>query len=140
MRRRRLLLVVGVVALLGVAGVALLTLLSGPAPTPAVTLENFRLLRHGISERQVEAFLGKPEEASGPTSNTLPVRSGTYSGYLHWRDGNVHISLLFQAGRLWQGQTVLRDPAKNLADDRIVASLRPAEESFLDRIRRLLPW
>ncbi len=59
MFRRRLLLVVGAVVLLGVAGFFLFLWLTNP--TPGVTWDNFRRLRKGMSERNVEAFLGEPQ-------------------------------------------------------------------------------
>jgi hypothetical protein len=96
MRRRRLLLVVGAVALLGVAGFVLLVWLMSPTPTPGVTtptpapvpgvtLENFLRLRKGMSTRDVEALLGKPDE----TLRVTPLRA-----QLLWH-GKLEISLNF---------------------------------------------
>lgn len=135
-RRRRLLLVRGAVALLGVAGFALLTWLSGPAPAPGVTLENFRRLQKGMSVRDVEALLGKPLQASGAFSNTWPTRSGTYSASLSWCSGNLMIVLEFKAGRVWNGRTLI-DSSPGFANYRIGEYLR-SDESLLNRIRRLL--
>ncbi len=137
MRRRRLLFIVAAMALLGVAGFVWLTWVSDPAPTPGVTLENFRHLRKGMPESYVEALLGKPQQATGEFSNTFKARSGSYSGSLHWRNGNFHISLQFNAGRLSGGHTALVDFGPPF-DYKMVESLRPAEESLLSRIRKSL--
>jgi hypothetical protein len=58
MRQCRVLLGVGAV----VVGYAFLAWLMRPGPVPAITWENFRRLRVGMSAKNVEALLGKPHE------------------------------------------------------------------------------
>ena len=58
MRRRRLLLGSGALALLGLAGMLVVTQLlrAGPAITPA----SYERIREGMTEAEVEAVLGGP--------------------------------------------------------------------------------
>jgi len=56
-RRRRLLLAVGAVSLLGVAGFALSLWFT--SPTPGVTWENHRRLRVGMALSDVKALFGE---------------------------------------------------------------------------------
>lgn len=72
MGRRRLLLGVGAVVLLG--GLALFHWLT--APTPGVTWDNFRRLRKGMSARQVEALLGKPPDGERQRQQALLEKPG----------------------------------------------------------------
>jgi hypothetical protein len=131
MSRRRLLLGMGSVALLGVAGFVLLLWLT--TPTPGVTWENFRRLRKGMSARHVEAVLGE---------QSLPdVKQGIYTLRL-WRGEEVAMSLTFESGVLHHGSAF---PAQYLGQTVIKGYVHgeqvpssPAEETFLDRIRRLL--
>src|SRR5689334_5221586 len=58
MRRRRLLLVAGVVLLLGLA--ALPVVWQALPPRQGVTPENFYRIRRGMTEQEVEAILGGP--------------------------------------------------------------------------------
>lgn len=128
MSRRRLLLGVGAVALLGLAGFLLLWLTS---PTPGVTWENFRRLRKGMPTRHVEALLGEP---------SLPdVKQGIWTLRL-WKGEEVAMSLSFESGALHHGSAF---PAQFLGQAVIkgfvhVEQVPPVEETFLDRIRRLL--
>jgi hypothetical protein len=132
MRRRRLLLVVGTVALLGTAGFALFLWLT--SPTPGASLDNFRRLRKGVSETYVETVLGKPEQAGGEFSNTFTARAGTYTGTLQWRNGNLFIAIQFKVGRAWDGYTTLINPSTAVQAE----PLRSDDETFLDRVRRWL--
>jgi hypothetical protein len=81
MNRRRWLLVVGAVALLGVAGFHLLIWLT--ISTPGVSLENFRRLRHGMSERDAEALLGKAQDSSAENHRQLHLRPQRLAGGWH---------------------------------------------------------
>ena len=128
MRRRRLLLGAGVLALLGLA----VGLVVWPArPRPRVTTENFRRLRLGMSRRQVERILGPPHCA------------GAVVHSLVWEGDGVRVTLDFSesggGGTLSMGDLTfvrtgamesVRPPANLGGDD---------EESFFDRLLRLLP-
>ena len=123
MRRRRLLLGMGPVALLGMPGVASLLWLT--RPTPGVTWENFHRLRFGMTARDVEALLGEPQEVDEVGGDWTTRR---------WRGDDFVISLSFDADQklAFGGAFGVSDPTR--------AILEPihADESFLDRIRRLL--
>ena len=128
MSRRRLLLGAGPVALLGMAGVALLLWLT--RPTPGVTWENFRCLREGMSVRDVEALLGKPDR----------VLEGPARTHRFWQGEEVVISLTWDAGdadRLWVGFAEPPGQEWNPNTNHF-ERIRPYE-TFFDRIRRLLP-
>jgi hypothetical protein len=118
MRRRRLLLVVGAVVLLGVAGFVLLVWLT--KPTPGVTWDNFRRLREGMSPKDVEALLGEPYDVEDYR---------TYTNR-YWRGEEVvKISLEFTEDGLKFGVAGHGlGPVEGLHTD----------ESLLDRIRRWL--
>ena len=122
MRRRRLLLGVGALTLLGVVGFALLTCLS--SPTPGVTWENFRRLRVGMSLEDAEALLGQPKAGFNSALAGMVDR--------YWiSDGNL-ICLTFVSDRLeWGGW--------NLGGNGELEFI-PMNESLLDRIRRWLDW
>jgi hypothetical protein len=76
MRRLRLLLGVGAVPLLVVAGFGLLLWIT--RPTPGVTWENFHRLRCGMSERDVKRLLGEPDKVGWlrRKSQRRPVQGG----------------------------------------------------------------
>ena len=119
--RRRFLLRVGAVALLGVAGLAFLLWIA--RPTPDVTWDNFRRLREGMSEWYVEALLGKPHDVS---------ELGNNSTTRIWQGEGIAVCLIFGGDRLRYGIAGSRSPGENL-----IEGLR-TDESFLDRIRRWL--
>jgi hypothetical protein len=128
MRRRRLLLGAGVLALLGLAA----GLVVWPAhPRPRVTAGNFRRLRLGMTRRQVERILGPPH------------RAGAVVDSLVWEGDGVRVTLDFSepggSGTLSMGDlTFLRTGA--MESVRLPASLGgDDEETFLDRLFRLLP-
>ena len=114
MRRRRLLLSLAAVALLGVAGIVLYFWLA--IPIPSVSRANFRRLRFEMSPRQVEALLGKPHETFVLESSTQRV----------WHGKKMDIYLSFVGDRLAGGWT----QGENL----------PTDTSLVDHIRQLLPW
>jgi hypothetical protein len=81
MRRRRLLLAVGMVVLLGVAGFGLHWL---TRPTPGITWDNFRRLRKGLSAKDVEALLGEPHRTRlriGEAKNWVSFSCLTQTGW-----------------------------------------------------------
>lgn len=126
MRRRRLLLVVGAVVLLGMAGFVLLLWLTSQAPAPGITWDNFRRLRMGMSVGDVEALLGEPHEIDD-----------LGDGYVvkWWRSQEVTIGLGFNANqRLHLGTA---DPTG--VSPICAESLHPPE-SVLDRLRQWLHW
>jgi hypothetical protein len=128
-RRRRLLLGAGALALLGLAAGLVVCL---AYPRPCVTAENFRRLRLGMTRPQVERLLGPPRGA------------GAVDYSLVWEGDGVRITLDFSepggGGILGMGDlTFLRTGARESV--RLPASLGgDDEETFLDRLRRLLPW
>jgi hypothetical protein len=132
MRRRRLLLVVGAVALL-VTGLALFLWLMGP--TPGVTWENFHRLREGMSVIDVQALLGQPYETFEWPEGSCPKE------LLHqaktdrcWRSEEVAICLVFDdSSRLTFGRA---DRPKGPGPAEYLSS----DENFLDLIRRWLGW
>ena len=130
MRRRWLLLVVGAAALLGVVESALVICWL-TTPPPAVTWENFRRLRKGMSERDVVGLLGESEQPD--------VKEGRWTGRL-WNGENVTISLGFEEGVLDSGSAFPLQPLGQGFIKGPVEKIRPAEESFLDRIHRWLLW
>jgi hypothetical protein len=124
-RRRRLLLAVGALALIGVAGFAFFLWLTSPTPAPGVTWENSRRLRAGMSVRDVEALLGKP---SPEVTEIVGGGTGRW-----WRGEEVDIELVFDADRVLFG---VASSQWKYGRPRI-EYIRPAE-SFLDCIRRWL--
>ena len=128
-RRLRLLLGVGAVVLLGVAGFALVLWLI--SPTPRVSMENFRRLRKGMSERYVEALLGKPYK----------VTEWAFEGSTRrlWRSQEVVIELVLVADRVESGAAF---PPAFTGEGFNIGPLEniSTEASLLDRIRRWLDW
>ncbi len=135
MRRRKLLLAVGIAALLGVAGLILFLWLTTPAPDD--TWENFSRLRIGMSAVDVEALLGKRYETTRPTYywTTMELPSGSTSRF--WRGQDVEIGLTFVTDRLVRGIAVFPDRLIPLGSISGLEHVR-YEESLLDRIRRWL--
>ena len=89
MRRRRLLLGVGALALLGMVGFGLFLWVTNP---PRVTLDNCRRLRQGMSVRDVEALLGEPNEVNKYAHCTFRV----------WRSEEAEIAVIFDtADQVW---------------------------------------
>ena len=92
MRRRRLLLGAGALALLGLAGLWLAQSLR-PGPEPGVTMESFRRLRLGMNEQEVEAIPGQPGDLFG----------GGYGRY--W--DNKEVAILYLLRRKFQSHVPL---------------------------------
>jgi hypothetical protein len=126
MRRRRLLLGIGVAAVLG-AG---LLVASAPSlPATGVTLENYHRLRAGMTRREVKSILGEPSRlaVACPSMGELPPIKGVLWKVNDFQANEVEIVLLFdRTGRLEWGR----------------GNLQPlqAADGLLDRLRRLLPW
>jgi hypothetical protein len=127
MRRRRLLLVVGllVAATLGIGLYLWIT-----TPRPGVTRENFRRLRVGMTLQEAEEIMGgrAKEEPSGWKGPPIWV----------WRDGPVLVGVFLDEARCVTGG-LYQDISYPSTDKRRVGELGE-EESALDRLRRLLPW
>ena len=125
MSRRRLLILMSAVALLGMAGFALNLWLT--TPTPGVSMENFRRLQIGMPASAVYALLGDPYKVS----------EGDFEGATErlWGGQEVEIILVFKRDRLFGG--VASPPGQHAVGhvERV-----PMDETFLDRIRRLLHW
>ncbi len=133
MRWRRLLLVVGAVALLGLAGLFLFLWLT--SPTPGVTWNNFRRMRVGMSAKDVEALLGDPYDAHEfmlDGLDPLPVAKCKY-----WRGKDVIIALSFDtADWVVAGEAAPRE--EDFVNNCHVEEIRP--ENLLDRLHRWLHW
>jgi hypothetical protein len=129
--RRRLLLEVGVVALLGVGG-----LLLSSRPGAGITPENYDRIEEGMALSEVEAILGDPPDdyTWGPAEPCFNTVSGdpTYNvwvrGTIHeWRDPHATIRVVVDR----RDGTVL---------DKDCTEPTHREPFFLVRLRRLLPW
>jgi hypothetical protein len=123
MRRRRLLLGAGALALLVLGLACWFAFVLPPAPPPGVTEGNFYRLRLGMAEADVEAVLGTPGN---------PLDFG--KGLRVWEEpkGAVSIILSFDAaGRVTSGSLYLHDTAGGV--------LRPQDDP-LGRLRAWLGW
>jgi hypothetical protein len=130
MRRRKWLLIVTALALLGVAGFFLFLWATSTAPVSGVTLENFRRLRVGMSSSEVEGLLGKPQK-------TLK-RDWENWDWTIWPTKEVAIYLLFDRDLLlWFGKA--SRPGQDGKPDCIIEFLQSTEPTgFLDRNRSWL--
>jgi hypothetical protein len=125
MRRRKLLLGVGALAFLGMAGFVLLIWLT--TPTPGVTWENYRRLRRGMSIGDVQALLGEPNQTF-----RLAGSAATRKDWWDEWDTDVEIHLYFNADRLVNGEAGRRRGSWNLGQTEFLQE----EESILSRIYR----
>lgn len=125
MRRRRLLLGAGLLALVAAAGLAPFLCLTTPKSGP--TLENFRRVRVGMTAKQAESILA-PAGARGrsPEGGDLSWHQPEFSIWI-WFDTSTWVE---EDDRVVRGEfEQWRNGAKgNLG------------EGPLDRLRRLLPW
>jgi hypothetical protein len=127
MVKRRLLLVlaVGLLAGLGVAGWMLLRPQPLPPepPPPGVTPDNFRRLRQGMSIAEVEAALGEPEKRIEMWALTTQV----------WKGEGCRISITFGMDALF---------GELDTEDGQVVGLPPSHPppSVWERLSRWLPW
>jgi hypothetical protein len=119
MRRRRLLLGAGLLALLGLAGLVLAAWLT--RPQPGVTEENYGRITYGMTLAEVQGLLGGEAEEWTPMGNTL---IGT------WRRDGLTVYVSFQGGRVWQ--------RARMKDGQGWSEMPPGP--FPDRLRHLLPW
>jgi hypothetical protein len=125
MRRCRLLLGAGMVALLGVAGFVLFVWLT--TPTPGVTWENFRRLRVGMSLEDVEQMLGRQEQS---------MEWGFGAATRYWWGEDVVVDLTFDTDqRLLNGTASPRGSTLTEWEQ-----LPGTDGNFLDRVRRWLHW
>jgi hypothetical protein len=127
MRRRRLLLVAGALALLGLAGLA--TFLWLTTPPPGVSRDNFYRLRKGMTLQEVEAILGEPGVEEHPSF--FPWMTHHLIG---WGTSDLNpemflIEVCFEE----------RDGAWRLDYAMLDGELQP-ETPGIHRLLRLLPW
>jgi hypothetical protein len=132
MRWRRLLLGLGAVVMLGVAGLLALALW----PRSAVTQQNYDRLRYGMTERSAKAILGEPEETEIFDPDILvvtsrgPVESRTSKPphkMCGWYGENLAITVVFDTGG-----KVCWACIQNQPDDTRWTLWHP--------LRHLLPW
>ncbi len=124
MSRRGVLLAVGALALLGLAGFVTFLYLTRPAP--GVTPENFQRLRLGMTESQVEAVLGSAGE-DYPGAPAGPDR------VLAWDGPGIEVVVYFTKGRVSRGVLLRQDGTWVQTED---ADNLP----WIDRLRLLVPW
>jgi hypothetical protein len=120
---KRMLLAFGLLFLLALAAVVGLLSRAPPTPEPGVTVENFRRLRGGMKEEEVERLFGRPGK-----------RDLGYTGAhsLVWEDEHARATVWFNE---------LHGPDFGLmggqwkADDGMVLDVPPRQRPLLERLR-----
>jgi len=134
MRRCRLLLGAGTLALLGLVGYLLLLQASLIPPLrPGVTHENFRRLHAGMTEDEAAAILGCPGGEAIRVGGGLTSRK--------WGDGKLLSVVLYlnESGRVQAGFLTEQTTVGNVTSAYVVPLDLPPP-GILDRLRRLLHW
>jgi hypothetical protein len=132
MRRRRLLLEAGALALLALTGLAVLRRLP---PRPGITRANYERLREGMTVQQVEGILGG---SPGNYSRFSDKEAGLWA--LDFEDPELSRQY-FRGREVWVGDELA--VAVWFNDGGLVrrkAAFDIVEPTFLERLRRLLPW
>jgi hypothetical protein len=123
MRRRRLLLGLGLLALLGLAG----GLFAFLYPWPGVTGANFERIQEGMTLAEVEKILGGPPHDRGPIINEADLRNGpgpqSRDTIASWTANGITVFVKLDE------QSLVKATAR-----------LGVEETLTDRLRRLLPW
>jgi hypothetical protein len=125
MRRRRLLLAAGALALLAV--VAAWTWLLVPRPGPGVTRANYERIREGMPLAEVEAIVGRKadyrliEDGLGPSVSQLRLLHIWLEGGDFFEEGTTSLVVSFKP-------------------DFTVRDASFAKPPFSYRLRQLLPW
>jgi hypothetical protein len=131
MRKRRLLLGAGVLVLMGLAGgIVLLHILP---PEPEVTAEAIERVQQGMMQDEVEHILGPP-------SNAMEIDMEDRFPDLWAEFSNL--------GSLWPPEVWIGDEAivliwfddGRVVEKRLYPRHHPTRKTFLDRLRRRLPW
>jgi hypothetical protein len=112
MRRRTLLVVLAVLAVVVAAGVVL-----WPRPPSRITRENFDRIREGMTRAEVEAILGPPgdyrthfgqtADGNGGEHGWLPDPDEYKPAIATWRDAGENPFGKFNGEATWVGDTVL---------------------------------
>ena len=118
MRRRRLLLGAGALALLGLAGLVTWD----AVPRPGVTRANGERIQEGMTEEQVVAILGRAPDRHPAVVPGYAAPGTARAAY--WKGDNGYITVTFTEGGIVT---------------RTISSWGP-EPGLLDRLCRLLPW
>jgi hypothetical protein len=133
MNRRRLLLGAGALALLGLAGVAVVRL---AGPSPRINRESYDQIRPGMTRQQVEHIIGA---APGDYR-----RAGGRAVYFERPElPDPQATTVGLEEEVWIGEEaaiLVGFDARGLAADKQFATMPHGDETFLDRLRRLLPW
>jgi hypothetical protein len=137
MRRRRLLLGAGVLALVMTALGAFLWFAT---PTPGVTRDNFRRLKLGMTEPEAERLLGGPGEVNPVPFSYVGTRE------LEWTGNGVTIRLRFrQYCRIFDlerpdGQMALYQGLLMRPDSDEWEPVEASHDDLLTRLRDWLGW
>jgi hypothetical protein len=124
MRRKRLLVILVIACAVLAGSVLLFRYLS---PGPGVTLENFKRIRKGMTERDVEAILGTAGEKAYMWHTPCRIWQG--------KREKVGVVILFSEDGLVQSG-LMAEPRPDDGQD--VYNVSDEAETFWDRLRRLL--
>jgi len=127
MKHKRLLLIVGCLATVLVAGYVTLRL---SAPGHRITEKSFSAIQKGMTEEEVEAVLGAK-------AGVVTGRTGIYARM--WGASGIEM-IKNHGGKEWVGENVsvyVRFDEAGRAKDVLLGDV-PGEESFLGKLRRWL--
>jgi hypothetical protein len=137
MKHKRLLLILGCLAALLLAGYATLRL---TAPQHQITADNIEAIKKGMTEDEVEAILGVP---AGDYS------SGQFGGHFFENEKNPDSDVVTglelvkkRGGKIWAGNEtsvwIHFDDSGRVTEKWCHFHAIPTSESFLDKLRRWL--
>jgi hypothetical protein len=127
MRRRRLLLIVGALALISLVGLLLASAFL--PPEPGVTWENFQEIHEGMMEEEVETIIGGRGETSSPSPEDKIPKGAVRK---EWRGEFTDVFVIFDQN----GAVIAKGPSFVESG----AWMEPRRSRIWSRIRRLLSW